>query len=239
MFYFFFTFEKRSAIRMREYKCFATLTVLYVTLGVTSLPLAYKLVNVGPLVFSGGALVVPFRFLVGDVLAEVYGYCLASKQIWNLLFAGFCFTILSCVIIRLPSVSAVHQAAYHFVLGKTIYITPIAAIGVLLGSNVNMYIIDRLRCVFNGRLFVFRIFSASMIGDLTQYAIILSLLYINILPAKALFHLVLCNYLYQAVVVAIFSSPIKLVTNVVKKIDNVTLSREPVSFNPFARALSE
>jgi uncharacterized integral membrane protein (TIGR00697 family) len=219
---------------MKNFKFFPTLIILYVVIGISSLPLGYKLIQIGPFLLSAGALFVPFRFMLGDILSEVYGYKLASKQILNLILSSFIFSLSSYFIIRLPSPPYWHnEAAFQFVLGHLLYITTVAAIGILIGSNINMYIVSKLKYIMNGKYFILRSFVASITGELTQYIIVISLLYFRILSVEKILELIINDYLIQLILLSIAAVPSTMITYLLKKHENIDNNSIGVKFNPF------
>ena len=53
---------------------YTTLVVLFVSFLLLSNISAVKLIQVGPLVMDGGIFLFPLTYILGDVLAEVYGF---------------------------------------------------------------------------------------------------------------------------------------------------------------------
>ena len=44
---------------------------------------ATKLLAIGPFIMDGGAILFPLTYIIGDVLAEVYGLKAAKRAIWT------------------------------------------------------------------------------------------------------------------------------------------------------------
>lgn len=208
--------------------------VLYATFALTSIPLGYKLVHFGPFIFSGAGFLVPLRSITGDIIAEVYGYKAARRQIINIIFAAFLFSAISFLVIRLPSPSYwKHQSAFDFILGRSIYAVPMAVIGLLIGANINMYIVSYFRVLCRGRYFFIRSIGASVCGELTQYIIVLTLLYASVLPFKSLVKLIVFNYALQIVYILVAAVPASIAVKFLKRTEKIDLSSEVVKLNPF------
>ncbi|OGT06649.1 MAG: hypothetical protein A2103_03520 [Gammaproteobacteria bacterium GWF2_41_13] len=219
-----------------RYKYQDLVIILYVAFALTSLPLGYKLIQFGPFIFSGAAFLVPLRSLMGDIIAEVYGYHVAKRQIINLIIAALFFAIISFAIIHLPSPSYwKHQAAFDFVLGRTIYTVPMAIAGFLIGAYINVYIVSYFRWLLKGRLFFLRSIGASISGELTQYIIVLSLLYAAVLPFDKLVKLIIFDYSLQLIFIVVVAVPASLVTTLLKRTEKIDLSGEVINFNPFKK----
>lgn len=224
----------RKIIDSECYKYRDLVLVLYIACALTSLPLGYKLIHFGPILFSGGAFLVPIRSLLGDIMAEVYGYNFARRQIFHLIIASLFFAIVSFLVIHLPSpIYWKHQAAFNFILGRTIYTVPISIVGVLIGANINIYIVSYFRVLTMGRFFFLRSIGASMSGELTQYIIILTCLYATVLPFSSLVKLIIFDYSLQLIFIVIAAIPASLITPLLKQIEKLDLSGEKVNFNPF------
>ncbi len=222
-----------------NYKYRDLIIILYVACALTSLPLGYKLIHFGPFILSGAAFLVPIRSLMGDIITEVYGYRFAKRQIINLIIAALFFAIISFAIIHLPSPSYwKHQTAFEFILGRTIYTVPMAVVGYLIGAYINVYIVSYFRVLLKGRFFFLRSIGASISGELTQYIIVLSLLYATVLPFDKLVRLIIFDYSLQLIFIVIAAVPASLITTLLKRTEKIDLSQEIIRFNPFKKTAS-
>jgi len=99
-----------------------------------------------PIVTDGGALLFPLTYILGDVLAEVYGMRLARRAI----ILGFAIALLASVTFLLvdsaPAASGYDQSgAFHAVLGFVPRIVLASLCGYLAGQFLNAYVVVRLR----------------------------------------------------------------------------------------------
>jgi uncharacterized PurR-regulated membrane protein YhhQ (DUF165 family) len=223
-----------TRIQCNDYRFFSLLITLYVTFSLTSIGLGYKLVTIHFLYISGAAVVLPFRYLLGGIIADIYPYNLAKKQVWNLPIACFVFSFLSLIVIHLPSpASWNHQAAYLFVLGNALKITTIATIGLILGISVNMYIVKKLALRFLGKFFAIRVFISSSLGELTQNVIALPLIFWGKIPIEKIATLVVYDYTTQVVFILILTPFFSIIRNLIVKYEVDIVEQSKIIFNPF------
>lgn len=61
-------------------KLFPLVSMAYVTFSIDSMVVAYKIINIFGVIITGSSLVMPFRYLMADIISELYGYYLAKKN---------------------------------------------------------------------------------------------------------------------------------------------------------------
>lgn len=217
-----------------SFKAFPIVAMIYVTFSIASMVVAFKVISVAGIILTASAFILPLRFLMGDIIAEVYGFYLAKKMLWGLVGCWYLFSLLSIAVTRLPSPDYWnHQAAYDFVLGNTIKTITATLIAIIIGSNLNIYLVTKWKRLVQGRFFWVRSFFASGIGELVQYAIALPIMYYSLLPPHKIFQLIFMDFSIQLVLIMIFSIPANMVMVLVKKIDNMDVYEKSIRFNPF------
>ena len=60
---------------------------LLITTSLTTLVLGYDVIEIHGFIFSAAALIIPFRYLLGDIIAEIYGLSTAKKMIWYIVIS--------------------------------------------------------------------------------------------------------------------------------------------------------
>src|SRR5689334_13532676 len=76
-----------------QYKYLNSLSMLYITVKLITLVLIYKIITIGPFSASASTLIMPFWFVMGDIIAEAYGYKIARHMIWMALTCQFLFAL--------------------------------------------------------------------------------------------------------------------------------------------------
>src|SRR5438552_2766771 len=84
-----------------HYKYLTFLCMLYMTIKLTTVVLIYKIITIGPFSASASTLVIPFWFVMGDVITEVYGYKVARHMIWMAIICQFIFAFACAGLIAL------------------------------------------------------------------------------------------------------------------------------------------
>lgn len=225
----------------KGYKALPLLTMLFVTISLSSFVLGYKVIAVKGTVFSAAALVIPIRYLLGNIIAEVYGFYLAKRFIWYMILCGFIFSIIIVLTIHLPSPTFWnHQAQYNAVLGRTLRIAYDATIGILLGSMLNVYLLTKWKQLVKGRYFMLRNLGASIVGEITQYVVVLIMMYYNLLNWHQIAQLIILDYTIQ-VVFLIGTAPIAhFLVFLIKRIEGLDeVIDQDLIFNPFILSAKE
>ena len=81
-------------------KIFPFIVMLLLTFSVASMVLAYKTVGVWGITITGSALVMPLRYIMGDIITELYGYYVAKRMIIYLIVCWFVFSLLTIAVIH-------------------------------------------------------------------------------------------------------------------------------------------
>lgn len=125
---------------------YAVILAIFAGLLLISNIVAVKLISFGPLTVDGGVFLFPLVYIVGDVLAEVYGFKGARRAI----LTGFGLSLLATATILLVQISPASdewtsQAAYEEVLGFVPRIVAASMAGYLAGQFVNAWLLVKLR----------------------------------------------------------------------------------------------
>lgn len=213
-------------------KYLSLLTSLFITFSIVSVAVGYKLISINGIILSGAALAIPFRYLLGDIITEVYGYKTGKMQIFNLFVACIVFSIFCTFIVNTPSpANWPYEASYRYVLGNSLKITLVALSGVLLGMFLNIFILIKLKFSFKINSFILRAVIASCLGDLLQYSLVISILYHTHLSDIKIIKLILSDYISQISFLAILTFPANIIMAILKKLENQTA----MGINPFKK----
>lgn len=213
---------------------FPLIAMLYSTFSIASMVLAYKVIDFWGLMITGSALVMPFRYIIGDIIAEIYGYYVAKRMILYLIICWYVFSLTTIAIIHLPSPADLnHKEAYDLILGKTINTVTATLIAVIIGSNLNIYVVSKWKILVKGKYFWLRSIGSSAVGELTQYAIALPIVYYNMMSPKKIISLVILDFLVQLGFLIMISIPTNFIVFLIKKIENTDIYDTDIKFNPF------
>ncbi|MFZ2163840.1 MAG: queuosine precursor transporter [Propionibacteriaceae bacterium] len=119
-----------------------------------------------PIITDGGAILFPLTYVLGDVLAEVYGMAKARRAIWT----GFGFAGLMSVCFMLvdaapPASDWPNQDAWHAVLGFVPRIVVASLCGYLVGQFLNAYVVVAIKRRMLERGLWVRLVSSTVVGE--------------------------------------------------------------------------
>lgn len=146
---------------------YASIVATFVGLLIVSNVLAVKLIAVGSLIVDGGVFLIPLVYIVGDVLAEVYGLKASRRAIFTAFFLSI-VTSLTIWIVQFspPAPGWENQEAFESVLGFVPRIVLASLIAFLIGQMVNAWVLVKLRDRSSGRFLRTRLIGSTMIGQL-------------------------------------------------------------------------
>jgi len=163
-----------------------------------------------PMAFDGGTLLFPLAYVLGDILTEVYGFKAAKRVIWTG-FAVLAFSSLVFYILKLlPGESSweadTGSAAYNAVLGGMssggLVLASLA--GYLAGELSNSASLSKIKVLTKGRWLWFRAMVSSLIGELLDSLIFVSIACLTGVFGWNLFlSLALTNYILKCLIEAL------------------------------------
>ncbi|MEJ4099082.1 queuosine precursor transporter [Corynebacterium mastitidis] len=145
---------------------YPVIVTLFVAVFLISNITATKGVALGPLITDGAFFLFPLAYVLGDVLAECYGFAAARRAI----LTGFGVTLLAVasfyLAIALPAADFYpHQEEFSLVLGLVPQIVLASLAGYLVGQLLNSYVLVALkRRTGEGRLWA-RLLGSTVVGE--------------------------------------------------------------------------
>ena len=124
--------ENPSKNRNGSFTPLVAITGILVTLYLTANLMAVKIITIGNLsLFDAGTITFPFAYMLGDVLAEIWGYKTAKKVIYLTFLTNVAFIAFTTIGIFLPYPAYMQetQEAYSLVFTYVPYIFQIPLFG--------------------------------------------------------------------------------------------------------------
>ena len=145
---------------------YPTIVAVFVALLLISNIGAVKLIAFGPLITDGGAFLFPLVYVVGDVLAEVYGWKAARRAI----IIAFVMGALAAVTFYLVQISPPadgweNQEAFEAVLGFVPRIVLASVLGFLVGQLLNAYVLVWIKRKTQERRLWARLMGSTVVGE--------------------------------------------------------------------------
>lgn len=164
---------ERSALAGSRYALIsaAFVGILLISNVVAVKPIAFGAIPIGdvslPLVFDGGVFLFPLAYILGDVLAEVYGLK-ASRRAILTAFALALIASLTILAVQIspPAAGWENQEAFAAVLGFVPRIVAASLVAFLAGQLANAWVLDRMRRKTDGRFLRARLIGSTVVGQL-------------------------------------------------------------------------
>ena len=157
-----------------------------------------KLISIGSIVLPASALLFPITYIVGDIIAEVYGYKKA-RMVIILGFAMNAFMVLFFKLaIALPaSETWTLQEAYASVLGTTprIFIASLSAF--LVGSLSNAYVMDLIKKITKGKYLWMRTIGSTIVGEALDTIIFVVIAFSTTVPSGVIVTMIISQFLWK------------------------------------------
>ncbi len=217
----------------RAYKYYDLIAIFFVVALLTANIIAVKLVDLGGFILPAAVIIFPISYIIGDVLTEVYGYRLARRVIW-LGFAGNLFMVIAIWIGgRLPAAPFWEdQTAYDTILGFTPRLLIASFIAYLAGEFLNSFVLAKMKIATGGRWLWSRTITSTLVGQLVDSALFISLAFAVILPPTEIIRLVITQWLFKSIYEAIATPFTYGVVNALKRAENEDFYDRETDFNP-------
>ena len=204
---------------------YAVIIALFCTLLVVSNIAATKPIAFGPdrppflpIITDGGAFLFPLTYILGDILAEVYG----MKRARLAIIVGFFLAALASVTFLAVGAAPAAQgyansAAFDAVLGFVPQIVVASLAGFLAGQFLNAFVVVRIKRRTRERKLWTRLVGSTLIGELADTAIFCTIAFAGILSSRDLLNYIIVGYVYKCAVEIIFLPITYLVIGKIKK----------------------
>lgn len=171
-----------------------------------------------PIITDGGALLFPLTYVLGDVLAEVYGWRGARRAI----AIGFATSVVASLTFLIvgaapPAADWPNQEAFVAVLGFVPRIVVASLLGYAVGQLLNAWVLVRLkRRTKEGSLWA-RLLGSTLVGEAADTTIFCVVAFAGIITGGTLLNYVIVGYVYKVAIEALFLPATYQVIRMVKR----------------------
>jgi uncharacterized integral membrane protein (TIGR00697 family) len=151
---------------------------------------------------DGGAFLFPLTYIIGDVLAEVYGLRQARRAIW----VGFALAALASVTFLAvgaapPGPGYENQDAFLAVLGFVPRIVVASLCGYLAGQFLNAYVVVKIKERTQERRMWARLVGSTVVGEFADTALFCFIAFVGVFPSwSELISYTVVGYVYKVAV---------------------------------------
>jgi len=172
----------------------------------------------GMIVTDGGAFLFPLTYVLGDVLAEVYGLRKARPAILiGFVLAGIAALTFWLVSVTPPAPGWNNQDAWAAVLGFVPRIVLASLLGYLAGQFLNAYVLVKIKQrTKEGKLWA-RLIGSTLVGEAADTLVFCLVAFGGILTGGTLVNYVITGYVYKVSVEVVLLPVTYLVIRQVKK----------------------
>ena len=190
--------EKTSALRYRH---FDILLALFVALLLISNIAATKLLAIGPFIMDGGAILFPLTYIIGDVLAEVYGLKAAKRAIFTAFGVSALAALTFLAVQYLPGAPEyTNQAAFEAVLGFVPQIVIASLAAFLAGQFINAYVLIKIKEKWGEKHLWARLIGSTIAGQLVDTVIFCTVAFYGVITGWSFINYVLVGVAYKVAV---------------------------------------
>ena len=173
----------------------------------------------GGIFTDGGAILFPLTYIVGDVLAEVYGLRQAKRAIW----VGFALAALASLTFLAvgaapPGPGYENQDAFLAVLGFVPRIVLASLAGYLVGQFLNAYVVVKIKERTKERHLWARLIGSTVVGEFADTVLFCFIAFVGIFPTwGGLISYAIAGYFYKVIVEVIMLPVTYAVIRAIKK----------------------
>ncbi len=183
---------------------FDIIAVLFVAFLLLSNIGATKLIGIGNLVFDGGAILFPLTYVLGDILAEVYGFKAARRAIILGFVASAMASLVFWLIIQAPPDSSYeNQAAFEAVLGVVPRFVLASLCGYIVGQLLNAWVLTRIKDRWGEKHLWARLMGSTVVGELADTIIFCVIAWIGVVSGATILNLLVVGFIYKVAVEAL------------------------------------
>ena len=219
----------------RQFKYFPILAMLYGCCLIASNIASEKLIIFFGTTLTGGTIPYTITYVIGDIIAEVYGFKRIRILIWGSIICNLVVVLfIQIALYSTPSPLYHYQTEYSLILGAAPRIIISSMISYFISEFLNSYAISKLKISYSGTKLWLRIIIASLIGMTVDNFLFLSLAYYHVMPLSEMIGFSSRSYIISLVAEWSCIPLIKIITDKLKKYENSDVYDINTNFNPFS-----
>lgn len=204
--------EHPSKNRAEEFSLLTVISALLITLYLIANLMAVKIITIGSLsLFDAGTVTFPFAYMLGDVLAEVWGYKNAKKVIYLSFVCNLLMVIFTSIgiVLPYPEYMAATQDAYVHIFTYVPRIVAASLLAFLAGNLSNAKVLVWIKeKQKDGKHLWIRTIASSCVGYLLDSVIFVLVAFAGTSPAEDLLTMIVVQYIAKIVIEAIAGTPL-------------------------------
>ena len=178
--------------------------------------------------------ILPVVFALGDVVADVYGYDISRKMIWNTVICQVIFgiTITIALSFKTPSGNLINQH-YDVAFQNILWTNFTSCLSITSGMFVNAFLMSKLKVRMHGKGFLFRTIMSSSISEFVLCFVAYNVLYFWSKNFGEIWNIVISVWWYKVVFALAVSPIVWFVSKTLKFYERIDTYDIGVNYNPF------
>lgn len=158
--------KKNNSFQQKYSSIFLFVSIIFVSCILISNILASKIISIFGFSMTGGVLVFPITYILGDVITEVYGFKNSKKIIMYGFICNLLMVALFAIAMKLPYPDYwQNQEAFVAILSNTPRLLLASFIGYLVGGLSNAFIMEYIKNNSKIKFLWFRTILSTIVGE--------------------------------------------------------------------------
>ena len=186
-------------------------TSLMVTIYLASNAMAVKIIAAhGVALFDAGTITFPFAYMLGDVLAEVWGFKVAKKVIWLTFICNIIYVICTWTGVFLPSPDYMKETAdaYAIVFGYVPRIVVASLVAYICGELLNAWVLDKIKEKTGKKHLWVRTIGSSAVAYVIDTGIFVVIAFVGRATVSDIVSMFCIQYFTKLITEAVFGTPL-------------------------------
>lgn len=202
--------QLKTAKKISKEQFFYIISIVYVVFMICANVMASKIISVGGFIIDAGTLTYPFTFMLGDVLADLYGYRMAKKIILWGFAANFIFSICCMLGTFVPGLYAddVLTNSYDILFAYNIRILIAGFLGYIFGTMLNAASLVWIKKITGEKWLALRTIGSTVLGAAVDTALFTVIAWVGSIPVRDMIIMGLSGYVVKIIFEAIIATPL-------------------------------
>lgn len=230
-----YLFSKTTAkTNLGEYKFVYFFLMLFITIFLVCDTTAFRMTMFMGQSVPVSGLIIPVVFALGDLIADVYGYHISRKLIWNTLICQFAFGLLITYVLSFSSpvsdtINHHYNEAFRYIIRTNIT----SCLSVTCGMFANAFLMSTLKIRMHGKRFWLRTILSSSMSEFILCFVAYSTLYVGLKPVSEIGMIILSVWYYKFFFALITAPLVAFMAKKLKDLEGIDTYDLGISYNPF------
>ncbi|MGC1182383.1 VUT family protein [Legionella sp.] len=222
------------ALNYTQYRYVYFFMMLFITIFIVCDITAFRMTTLFGTNVPVSGLIIPIVFSLGDIIADVYGYQISRKLIWNALICQFLFGILITVAINFPNpANDLNNINYNETFKHIIRTNITSCMSVSSGMFTNAFLMSKIKIWMNGKSFWIRTILSSSISEFVLCFVAYVTLYVGLKSPLEIWKIIISVWYYKLIFALVVAPLVSIIAAKVKKWENCDVFDHGINYNPF------